>query len=51
MVEGEDNLGYTPVGTERETDSVATGPGVGDGIHVRGKVVPIYVTQQRLEIR
>lgn len=51
MVEGEDNLGYTPVGTGRGKDFVATGPGVGDCIHVRGKVVPIYVTQQRLEIR
>jgi hypothetical protein len=38
---GEDSLGYTPVGTDREVDSVATGPEVGDGIHVQGKVVPI----------
>ena len=42
MAEGEDILGYTPVGTDREP--VATVPGAGDGIHVQGKVVPIYMT-------
>lgn len=51
MAEGEDNSDYTPVGTERKVDSVATGPGVVDGIHVRGKAVPIYAIQRRLEIR
>ena len=48
MAEGEDNLRYTP---GWEVDPVATVPGVGDGIHVQGKVVPIYMTQQGLEIR
>lgn len=40
LVESEEgNLGYTPVGTEREV--VATVPEAGVDIPVRGKVVPI----------
>ena len=49
MAEGEDNLGYTPAGIDREVDPVATVPEVGTEIRVQGTVVPIC--KQRSNIR
>lgn len=44
--EREDNLGYTPAGTGQGVVLVATVPGLGGGIPVQGKAVPICGIQQ-----
>jgi hypothetical protein len=49
VVEGEDNLGYTPAGIDREADPVATVPEAGAEIRAQGTVVPIYNKGQILD--
>jgi hypothetical protein len=51
VAEGEDNLGYTPAGTDREVDPVATVPEMGGDVLVRGTVVPICTIQRRSNVR
>jgi len=51
VAEGEDNLGYTLAGTDREVGPVATAPETGGDTRVQETVVPIWAIQQMSDTR